>query len=157
MVGQQPRSGGAKIQQVGDELRSLISEDNNHHANKVVKDKFCKHKNKGGGNKKVCVLHKNKGDDHIKACSCLFITLAIGVLVQGPLVNFDRSTAEILHTYASETLDLTDFIRVLSIPDSLVALALVGVLVAVALLVQRKWPTLAAWLVAVLSPPSSTH
>src|SRR5215213_7745895 len=84
------------------------------------------------------------------ACSCLFVTLAIGVLAQGPLVSFDRSTAEILHTYASETSGLIDFIRVLSIPGSLVALALVGVLVAVALLVQRKLLTLAAWLVAVL-------
>jgi membrane-associated phospholipid phosphatase len=84
------------------------------------------------------------------ACSCLFVTLAIGVLAEGPLVSFDRSTAEILHTYASETSGLTDFIRVVSIPGSLVALALVGVLVAVALLVQRKWLTLAAWLVAVL-------
>ena len=41
---------------MGDELRSLISEDNNHYANKVVKDKFCKHKNNRGE-------HKNN-DDH---------------------------------------------------------------------------------------------
>ena len=40
--------------------------------------------------------------------------------------------------------------RIVGFPGSLVAFALVGVLVAVALLVRRSWLTLVAWLVAVL-------
>jgi membrane-associated phospholipid phosphatase len=83
-------------------------------------------------------------------CSCLFVALAIGVLTGGPLVNFDRSIADAFHTYASETAGLTNSFRVVSVLGSLEALALVGALVAVALLVQRNWLTLAAWLVAVL-------
>jgi membrane-associated phospholipid phosphatase len=83
-------------------------------------------------------------------CSCFFITLAIGVATGGPLVRFDRSMAEFLHTYASEASGLIDFIRVVSFLGSLEVLTLVGVLVAVALLVQRSWLTLAVWLVAVL-------
>jgi hypothetical protein len=67
-------------------------------------------------------------------CSCLFITLAIGVATGGPLVRFDRSMAEFLHTYASEASGLTDFIRVVSFLGSLEVLALVGVLVASTLL-----------------------
>jgi membrane-associated phospholipid phosphatase len=83
-------------------------------------------------------------------CSFLFITLAIRVVTGGPLVRFDRSTADALHTYASEASGSTDLIRVVSFLGSLEVLALVGVLVALALLVQRSWLTLAVWLVAVL-------
>jgi membrane-associated phospholipid phosphatase len=83
-------------------------------------------------------------------CSCLFVALAMGVLTGGPLVHFDRSIADAFHTYASEAPSLTNSFRVVSVLGSLEALALVGVLVAVALLVQRNWLTLAAWLVAVL-------
>jgi membrane-associated phospholipid phosphatase len=83
-------------------------------------------------------------------CSCLFITLTIGVATGGPLVRFDRSMAEILHTYASDVSGLTYFFHIVSILGSLEVLALVGVLVALALLVQRSWLTLAVWLVAVL-------
>jgi membrane-associated phospholipid phosphatase len=84
-------------------------------------------------------------------CSCLFVALAIGVLTAGgPLVHFDRSIAYAFHSYASEAPSLTDFFRVVSVLGSLEALALVGVLVAVALLVQRSWLAFAAWLVAVL-------
>jgi membrane-associated phospholipid phosphatase len=83
-------------------------------------------------------------------CSCLFITLRIGVATGGPLVRFDRSMAEILHTYASDAPGLTHFFHIVSILGSLEVLALVGVLVALALLVQRSWLTLAVWLVAVL-------
>ena len=83
-------------------------------------------------------------------CSCLFVALAIGVLTGGPLLNVDRSIADALHTYASEAPGLTNSFRVASVLGSLEALAIVGVLVAVALLVQRKWLTLAAWLVGVL-------
>jgi membrane-associated phospholipid phosphatase len=84
------------------------------------------------------------------ACSCLFLALAVGIYTGGPLVRFDHSTADALHTYASETPNLTGLFRIVGIPGSLAALALVGVLVAVALLVQRSWLTLAVWLVAVL-------
>jgi membrane-associated phospholipid phosphatase len=59
-------------------------------------------------------------------------------------------TADALHTYASEASSLTVFFRIVGFSGSLVALALVGVLVAVALLVRRSWLTLVAWLVAVL-------
>jgi membrane-associated phospholipid phosphatase len=83
-------------------------------------------------------------------CSCLFVALAVGVLTGGPLVRLDRSTAHALHVYASEAPSLTDSFRLVSILSSLEALALVGVLVAVVLLVRRCWLTLAAWLVAVL-------
>jgi membrane-associated phospholipid phosphatase len=79
--------------------------------------------------------------------ACLFVALAIGVLTGGPLVSFDRSVADALHTYASEAPSLTDSFYFLG---SLEALALVSLLVALALLVQRNWLTLAAWLVAVL-------
>jgi membrane-associated phospholipid phosphatase len=68
-------------------------------------------------------------------CSCLFVALAMGVLSGDPLVDFDRPT---------------NSFRVVSVLGSLEALALVGVLVAVALLVQRNWLTLAAWSVVVL-------
>jgi hypothetical protein len=71
-------------------------------------------------------------------CSCLFMALAIGVLTGGPLAHFDRSIADTLHTYASEAPSLTNPFRVVSVLGSLEALALVGVLVAVALLVQRN-------------------
>lgn len=65
-------------------------------------------------------------------------------------MRFDQSTADILHTYASEASKLTDAFHIVSILGSLEALALVGVLVAVALLAQRSWLTLSAWLAAVL-------
>src|SRR5918998_2433387 len=83
-------------------------------------------------------------------CSCLFVALAVGVLTGGPLVRFDRSTADALHAYASGASGLTGSLRVFGVLGSLEALALVGLLVAVALLVQRCWSALAAWLVAVL-------
>ena len=83
-------------------------------------------------------------------CSCLFVELAIGVLTGGPLVRYDRSIADTMHAYASEVPSLTTLFRVFGILGSLEALALVGVLVAVALLVRRSWLTLVAWLVAVL-------
>ena len=84
------------------------------------------------------------------SCSCLFVALAIGVLTGGPLVRLDQSTADALHTYASEAPGLTEFFRIVGFPGSSVALALVGVLVAVAYLVRRSWLMLVAWLVAVL-------
>ena len=65
-------------------------------------------------------------------------------------MRFDRSTADVLHAYASEAPGLTEFSRIVGCPGSLVALALVGVLVAVALLVRRSWLTLSTWLAAVL-------
>ena len=66
------------------------------------------------------------------------------------MVRFDRSMAEILHNYASDASGLTYFFHIVSILGPLEVLALVGVLVALALLVQRSWLTLAVWLVAVL-------
>jgi undecaprenyl-diphosphatase len=66
------------------------------------------------------------------------------------LIHLDRSIADTLHTYASEAPSLTNSFRVVSVLGTLEALALVGVLVAVALLVQRSWLALAAWLIAVL-------
>jgi membrane-associated phospholipid phosphatase len=83
-------------------------------------------------------------------CSCLFVALAIGVINGGALVRLDQSTANALHAYASKASSLTEFFRIIGFPGSLVALALVGVLVAVALLVRRSWLTSVAWLVAVL-------
>ena len=83
-------------------------------------------------------------------CSCLFIALTVGVLIGGPLVRFDQWAADALHAYASKGSGLTNSFRVVGIPGSLEALALVSVLVAVALLVHRRWSALAAWLVAVL-------
>jgi membrane-associated phospholipid phosphatase len=83
-------------------------------------------------------------------CSCLFVAFAVGVINGGALVRFDQSTADILHNYASEASKLTDAFHIVSILGSLEALALVGVLVAVALLVQRSWLTLSTWLAAVL-------
>src|SRR5918997_6096522 len=82
-------------------------------------------------------------------CSCVFIALTVGVLFGGPLVRLDRWAADALHAHASEASGLTDFFRVVGLPSSLEALALVSVLVAVALLLQRHWSALAAWLVAV--------
>jgi membrane-associated phospholipid phosphatase len=83
-------------------------------------------------------------------CACLFVALAVGVLAGGPLVRFDQSTADALHTYASEVPSLTEAFRIVSVLGSLEALVLVGVLVAVALLVQRSWSVLVVWLVAAL-------
>ena len=83
-------------------------------------------------------------------CSCLFMALVVGILIGGPLVRFDRSAADTLHTYASGASDLTNSLHIVGILGSLEALALVSLLVAVVLLVQRCWSSLAAWLVAVL-------
>ena len=83
-------------------------------------------------------------------CSCLFVALSVGVLMGGPLVRFDRSTAEALHAYASEAPGLTATFHIIGAPGSLETLVLVSLLVAVALLVWRCWSLLAAWLVAVL-------
>ena len=83
-------------------------------------------------------------------CSCLFMALVVGILIGDPLVRFDRSTADTLHTYASGASDLTNSLHIVGILGSLEALALVSLLVAVVLLVQRCWSSLAAWLVAVL-------
>ena len=83
-------------------------------------------------------------------CSCLFVALAVGVLTGSPLVRFDRSTADALHTYASEAPSATYAFRIVSVLGSLEVLALVGALVAMALLARRSWPTLVVWLVAVL-------
>ena len=82
--------------------------------------------------------------------ACLFVALAVGVLSGGPLVRFDQFTVDALHTYASETPSLTDAFRIVSVLGSLEALVLLGVLVAVALLVQRRWSMLVVWLVAAL-------
>jgi hypothetical protein len=46
-------------------------------------------------------------------CSCLFMALSVGVLIGGPLVRFDRSTADALHTYASEVPRLTACLHVI--------------------------------------------
>ncbi len=83
-------------------------------------------------------------------CSCLFIALAAGIFLGGPLVRFDLWAAEALHTYASDASGLTDSFRVVGVPGSLEALSLISVLVAIALLLHRHWSALAAWLVAVL-------
>lgn len=83
-------------------------------------------------------------------CSCLFVALAVGVLTGGPLVRFDQSTADTLHSYASEAPNLTDAFRIISVLGSLEVLVLIGVLVAVALLVLRSWLMLVVWLVAAL-------
>jgi hypothetical protein len=55
------------------------------------------------------------------------------------LVQYDRSIVDTMHAYASEVPNLTTLFRVFGILGSLGALALVGVLVAVALLVRRTW------------------
>ncbi len=83
-------------------------------------------------------------------CSCLFVALSVGVLFGGALVHFDRSAARALHTYALETSGLTDSLHIASVLGSLEALTLVSLLVAVALLAQRRWSPLAVWLVAVV-------
>ncbi len=83
-------------------------------------------------------------------CSCLFAALAAGVLTGGPLARFDLWVADALHAHASGTPILTEAVRVVSAPGSLAALALVSVVAAAALVVQRRWLALAAWLVAVL-------
>jgi membrane-associated phospholipid phosphatase len=83
-------------------------------------------------------------------CSCLFVALAVGVLTGSPLVRFDRSTADALHTYASGAPSVTYAFRIVGVLGSLEVLLLVGVLVAVALLMQRSWLTLVTWLVAVV-------
>ena len=83
-------------------------------------------------------------------CSCLFAAIAAGVLTGGPLKRFDLWVADALHAYPLGAPVLTEAVRVVGLPGSLVALALVGVAVAAALLLQRRWLALAAWLAAVL-------
>jgi len=83
-------------------------------------------------------------------CSCLFVAIAVGVLTGGPLARFDRWVADVLHAHASGAPGLTEAVRVVGAPGSMVALALVSALVAMALLAQRRWSAFAAWLVAVL-------
>ncbi|HEX2182317.1 MAG TPA: phosphatase PAP2 family protein [Rubrobacteraceae bacterium] len=83
-------------------------------------------------------------------CSCLFVAVSLGVQIRGPLVRFDRSTADALHSFASEASGLTDSLRIVGVLGSLEALAVVSMLVVGVLLLQRRWSMLAAWLVAVL-------
>jgi undecaprenyl-diphosphatase len=83
-------------------------------------------------------------------CSCLFVAIAAGVITGGPLTRFDRWVADALHAHASGALVLTEAIRVVGAPGSIVALALVSAVVAVALLARRRWSAATAWLVAVL-------
>ena len=83
-------------------------------------------------------------------CTCLFVMIAAGVITEGPLTRFDLWVADALHTHASSTPVLTEAVRVAGAPGSLAALALVSVVAAAALLVQRRWSALAAWLVAVI-------
>jgi membrane-associated phospholipid phosphatase len=83
-------------------------------------------------------------------CSCLFVALAAGFLILGPLARFDRWAADALHAYASDASGLTDSFRIVGVLGSLKVLGLLSVLIAVVLLVQRRWSALVAWLVAVL-------
>ena len=83
-------------------------------------------------------------------CTCLFVAIAAGVVTGGPLTRFDLWVADALHAHALATPVLTEVVRVVGAPGSLAALALVSVAVAVALSAQRRWPTLVAWLVAVI-------
>jgi membrane-associated phospholipid phosphatase len=83
-------------------------------------------------------------------CSCLFAAIAAGVLTGGPLTRFDLWVADALHAHASGAPVLTEAVRVVGLPGSLAALALVSVVAAAALLMQRRWLALAAWLAAVL-------
>ncbi len=66
------------------------------------------------------------------------------------MARFDRWVADVLHAHASGAPGLTEAVRVVGAPGSMVALALVSALVAMALLAQRRWSAFAAWLVAVL-------
>ena len=66
------------------------------------------------------------------------------------MTSFDLWVADALHAHALGAPVLTEAIRVVGAPGSIVALALVSVVVAVVLLAQRRWSALAAWLVAVL-------
>ena len=66
------------------------------------------------------------------------------------MARFDRRVVDALHAHASGAPSLTDAVRVVGAPGSLAALALVSVVAAVALSAQRRWPTLVAWLVAVI-------
>jgi membrane-associated phospholipid phosphatase len=83
-------------------------------------------------------------------CTCLFVMIAAGVITGGPLARLDLWVADALHAHASSAPVLTEAVRVVGAPGSMVALALVGVVAAVALLVQRRWSALATWLVAVI-------
>ena len=66
------------------------------------------------------------------------------------MARFDLWVADALHAHASGTPVLTEAVRVVGAPGSMVALALVSLAVAAALLVYRRWSALAAWLAAVL-------
>ncbi len=83
-------------------------------------------------------------------CSSLFVAIAAGVIIGGPLTRFDMWVADALHAHASGAPVLTEAVRVVGLPGSLAALALVSVIAAAALLMQRRWLALAAWLAAVL-------
>ncbi len=83
-------------------------------------------------------------------CTCLFVMIAAGVITGGPLTRFDLWVTDALHAHASSAPVLTEAVRVVGAPGSMVALALVSALVAMALLAQRRWSAFAAWLVAVL-------
>ena len=83
-------------------------------------------------------------------CTCLFVAIAAGVITGGPLTRLDLWVADALHAHASSAPVLTEAIRMVGAPGSIVALALVAVVVAAALLAQRRWSAFAAWLVAVV-------
>ena len=83
-------------------------------------------------------------------CSCLFVAIAAGVIIGGPLTRFDMWVADALHAHASGAPVLTEAVRVVGAPGSLATLALVSVVAAATLLVQRRWSALASWLVAVI-------
>jgi membrane protein DedA with SNARE-associated domain len=89
------------------------------------------------------------------ACSLwLFGGLAEGLLTGDPLVRFDRVLANYLHSHASPP--LTTLFLIVTVFGSIEAMVLLGVVVAVFLLWERRWTFLGIWLSAVAGAPSST-
>src|SRR5918998_270490 len=92
-------------------------------------------------------LHLTVGLAFAAGCLWLFGGLAEDVVTSDPIVRVDRSVADYLHS--SATPPLTTFFLVVTAFGSIVAVGLLGVLVAAFFASGRRWLYLGTWLAAV--------
>ena len=92
-------------------------------------------------------LHLTVGLAFAAGCLWLFGGLAEDVVTSDPIVRVDRSVADYLHS--SATPPLTTFFLVVTAFGSIVAVGLLGVLVAAFFAWGRRWLYLGTWLAAV--------
>ena len=92
-------------------------------------------------------MHLTVGLAAAAGCLWLFGGLAEDLLTNDPLVRFDQATAAYLHSLA--TPPLTTFFLIVTAFGSVVAIGLLGVIVAAVLAWRRQWLYLGTWVAAV--------